>query len=480
MSSVELTQADQYERSPPTCGFTFRRWVEVARLRVAASDMLKRTAAALSAASLVCLAFGSELAAAENGDYPRLAHYMVGPAPLGDAYMQDYLAKLDWAVVNVWPGWRGSGGVTVEQALRAVKDRSPGTKLFVYIDNNELYDTSDGNDAFNEVRSKVDSMNWWLYPSGGGGTRVKSTWGDNYHILNTSNFSPRDSEGKNFNEWMADWSVSTYVANNPSVDGLFTDNVFWKPRVDGDWDRNGSTDSANNSSTQTLFRQGYRAYFDRMQQKLPPGKLILGNVADWYDAANGGVNLTEFQGQLHGGVLEAAVGKSYSVESVLGWAGLMKAYRQTLAQMSAPKLLLFEQFGKLNDYQSFRYGFTSALMDDGYYEYGDIDGQIRTAWFDEYDAKLGKAVSSPPTSAWSKGVYRRDFEDGIALVNPRGNGTVEVQLDGSYRLISGNQAPSVNTGATVTSVRLNDRDGLILLRTSAKPRPLPPSGLSVQ
>jgi len=429
---------------------------------------------------LAGLMSGADTAAAKDGDFPRLAHYMTGSAPLGDAYLQDYLAKLDWAVVNVWPGWRGTGGVTVEQALRGVKDRSPTTKLFIYVANNELHDTTDPSDAYTAVRNKVDSMNWWLYSSGGSGARVKSTWGTVHYILNTSNYSPRDSSGKNFNDWFADWSIATYITNNPSVDGLFADNVFWKPRVDGDWNRDGTLDYADASGTQTVFREGYRSFFNRMKQQMPAGKLALGNVADWHDAKRSGRAMPEFESQLNGGVLEAAVGKSYSIETQLGWSALMAAYRETLAQMGVPKLLLFEQFGATNDYQSFRYGFTTALMDDGYYQFADINEQIKAVWFDEYDAKLGKALSSPPTSAWSKGVYRRDFENGIALVNPRGNGAVDVQLETSYRLVAGRQAPSVNTGATVTSVRLSDRDGLILMRSTTRPRPLPPTGLAVE
>ena len=39
-------------------------------------------------------------------------------------------------------------------------------------------------------------------------------------------------------------------------------------------------------------------------------------------------------------------------------------------------------------------------------------------WFDEYDFKLGAAISNPPVVAWKGGVWRRDFERGIVLVNP--------------------------------------------------------------
>ncbi len=430
------------------------------------------------AALLIVAAMVASPARAQSPDYPRLAHYM-GPAPLGDPGLQDYLAKLDWAVVTVWPGWRGAGGVTAEQALRAVKDRSPSTKLFVYVANNEIWDTTDSGDALQEVRSKVDAMGWWLYPAGSSGSRVKSTWGTVHYITNTTSFAPVDSSGRNWNDWFADWSVSTFVTPNPSVDGIFTDNVFWKPRVDGDWNRDGITDSQDSVQTQSWFRAGYRAYFDRMRRAMPAGKMVMGNVADWPEARRAGRQIGEFEGQLNGGVLEAVVGKPYSVESWAGWAEMMRWYRETLAQMADPRLMLFEQFGRIDDYQSMRYGLASCLMDDGYFQYADINGVNGAPWYDEYDVKLGRAISAPPTSAWSNGVYRRDFENGIALVNPKGNGSVTVQLETDYRLVSGRQAPTVNTGALTRSVSLNDRDGIILLRTTPRSRPLPPQRVVV-
>jgi uncharacterized membrane protein len=80
---------------------------------------------------------------------------------------------------------------------------------------------------------------------------------------------------------------------------------------------------------------------------------------------------------------------------------------------------------------------------------------------------------------YQNGVYRRDFENGIALVNPKGNGTQTVTLETSYKHLSGTQAPTVNNGQTVTTVTLNDRDGVILQRLTSQPVPDAPS-LSVQ
>ena len=159
----------------------------------------------------------------------------------------------------------------------------------------------------------------------------------------------------------------------------------------------------------------------------------------------------------------------------------MKAYRRTMANLAAPKLAIFAQSGSITNYQAFRYGFTSCLMDDGYFTYTNSASEYRgVPWFDEFNANLGAAVSPPSTSAWQQGVFRRDFQNGIALVNPKGNGQKTVTLDGEYVLIRGTQAPTVNTGARVRQVTLRDRDGLILMRVNPVRRPAAPGGVQIE
>jgi hypothetical protein len=67
------------------------------------------------------------------------------------------------------------------------------------------------------------------------------------------------------------------------------------------------------------------------------------------------------------------------------------------------------------------------------------------------------------TKPWQNRVWRRDFDNGIALVNPKGNGVQTVSLGGTFKHLTGAQNPSFNDGSSVTSVTLKDRDGLILL-----------------
>ncbi len=208
-----------------------------------------------------------------------------------------------------------------------------------------------------------------------------------------------------------------------------------------------------------------------------PGKMQIANAADWGDPA---AVAPEYQGLVNGGVMEGIIGKSYSVERLAGgWQSMMARYRKTMAMFAAPKLGFFNMGGTATDYQSLRYGLASCLMDDGYFSYDDnARGYSGVDWFDEFDADLGAATSPPSTSAWQKGVFRRDFEKGIALVNPKGNGAQTVTLDADFILIKGAQAPTVNTGATVRTVTLKDRDGLILLRKTPAKRPNPPGGIT--
>ena len=84
-------------------------------------------------------------------------------------------------------------------------------------------------------------------------------------------------------------------------------------------------------------------------------------------------------------------------------------------------------------------------------------------WFDEFDFKLGAALTKPPRSAWKEGVWRRDFERGIVLVNPTKQ-SVTVALEPGIRRLPGKQAPTVNTGDPVTAVTLEAKDGIVLQR----------------
>ena len=146
---------------------------------------------------------------------------------------------------------------------------------------------------------------------------------------------------------------------------------------------------------------------------------------------------------------------------------MMERYRAVLQNTRLPRIVGFNVFESPTDYRFFRYAYTSCLLDDGYFSFTDkSQGYSSVPWFDEYDHKLGDARSEPPTTAWSQEVWRRDFENGVVLVNP----TIfarTVKLEPGLRRLVGKQDPAINNGSAVGQVTLGPKDGIVLLRQLA-------------
>ena len=161
------------------------------------------------------------------------------------------------------------------------------------------------------------------------------------------------------------------------------------------------------------------------------------------------------------------MGLSWSLETWAGWGKMMERYRAVLKNTRPPKIVGFNVQGSPKDYRFFRYAYASCLLDDGYFSFTDKSAEYSSVpWFDEYDHKLGDARSGPPTTAWSQEVWRRDFENGIVLVNP----TIfarTVKLEPGLRRLAGNQDPAVNNGSAASQLTLGPKDGIVLLRQLA-------------
>jgi hypothetical protein len=170
---------------------------------------------------------------------------------------------------------------------------------------------------------------------------------------------------------------------------------------------------------------------------------------------------------------------------------MMGSYRRGLEIAKGPKIVIFHNKIKelLDDnpsitsvYRWNRYGLTSALMDNGYYAVF-TPGDVRPEYDEFFGGDnhsvsnlgyLGYPVDSPQISAWSQGVYCREFNNGLVLVNPKGNGTKTVNIGTGWKRISGRQDPVHNNGQVVTSITLAEQDGIILLRENRTAPPNPP------
>jgi hypothetical protein len=245
-------------------------------------------------------------------------------------------------------------------------------------------------------------------------------------------------------------------------------------------------------------------------QSVWPGSQQLGNVGNtfglaasgFYSATNPTLNsqilsaTSPLSGAIHGGAFEHAMGKSYSIETWGGSVAMQQWYRTVINNLGGAKLMLLSQGSVQANgsdpwspaWQGMRYGLAAALMNNGYYfaDNGTYDEETPTnrRWFDEYDNggrgegylgyPLATAQGNPQTTAWSNGVWLREFQYGVVLWNPKGNGSRTVNVAGlvspsghtGLKHLIGSQNPALNNGAAVSSVTLRDRDGLILLWTS--------------
>ena len=439
-------------------------------------DLMRR--GTFVAAAIAALAASNAASAWSPPAFPRVGGIQIGsPFNYNDSTYQAELAKQSVMILGTYPTL-APGHMSMQTVISKIKAINPNALVFVYVNANQMRaDQALGTASWGSYRAQINNMKWWLYSDKSMTQQVNSGFGDaNNFAINTTLFTPKDSQGNTAMDWMTRYYVTTYAAPTPAIDGFFMDNVFWRPYIDGDWNRDGVVDSQTNPTVQSWFRQGYARYFSLLKT-LMPGKYQLGNIGDWGAPQS---TLTEYQGLANGGVLEGYIGKSWSVETWGGWAATLAQYRKVMSAVASPKLVIFNQWGSSTDYQGMRYGLGTCLLDDGYYSFTDTTKQYYgVVWFDELDHSLGSGQTKP-TAAWQKGVWRRDFDNGIVLVNPKGNGPQTVTLETSYIKIKGAQDPVTNNGQTVTTVTLKDRDGIILLRPKPVVRPATPTGFSIE
>lgn len=426
--------------------------------------------AVLTLGAVVPLA-GSGTVSAGTGVYkttfPKIAGFYIGGThSYEDPAEQAKLAKHDLLVIQFWKSWYH--GQSIRTTVQQLKALHPNMIIGQYTNVMEHSTNLAGGGAEPDVYNKLSGEqgpsgigDWWARDNAG-------NWLSAYSGLaytNITNFVTPDANGDRFPQWYAKWVNSSFFSPVPEFDLVYSDNALYKPKVDADWDRNGTNDSQNNATVQANWRAGMASYWAKMQQ-LQPGLYIMGN-SQGDTSSNGALREPEYKNKIPGSFFEAAIGKSWSFETWTTWENMMGQYRQMIDNTTNPHLVVFNTFGSPTDYATMRYGLASALMEDGYYYYStttDYSDQS-IAWFDEYDVNLGAAIDPPQRAPAQKGVYIRKFQNGLVLVNPKGNGQQFISIPNGYKHFLGTQDPTVNNGQPVgLVVTIGDREGMILVK----------------
>ena len=112
----------------------------------------------------------------------------------------------------------------------------------------------------------------------------------------------------------------------------------------------------------------------------------------------------------------------------------------------------------------YRYGLASALLEDGYHSFQENGDYKALPWYDEGDAPLGTAAEAPPTAPTSSGIWMRRYTNGVVLVNPSKTTAASINVGAGYKHLKGTKDPVVNNGLPVSTVTLQPRSGLVLIK----------------
>lgn len=311
----------------------------------------------------------------------------------------------------------------------------------------------------------------WLARTADG--KLADVW-DGRYLTNLTDESPRVN-GQLYVEYVADWVIDQ-IWSTGIWDGIFLD--VWGDRIyntDHDsWDINrDGTDEAPEQiyGPDSAMDRGLTIGEQRMRAAMPTALLVINGVRVLRSAMIDGRVWESFTDPLAD--REALADLTNYVDVSTGTDHRLPGMMMTIDTRRV-------EAGSPQDYQRARFELGATLLQDGYWApMGSDYGQI--AYYDEMDGGglgrgyLGRAREENPdmavlsrpsadgTGSPAPGVFRRDFDNGIVLVNA-GDAPQTITLERNYRRLRGTQDPNTNNGEETTAVTLAPKDGIVLLR----------------
>lgn len=388
------------------------------------------------------------LAWEEKTDFPKIANTYLLPNVPKENF--DDLAQFDLVILDV-------DAQTIDPSLFYVlRSENPDIKTLAYIPSQSVNDQDLSAWArFRNINyKKVNEEDWWLLSSNGEIV--------NFPGWDTINFV---DGGDEWNEYLSSL-IASDVASRDVWDGIFLDMVFadlcWINNGDIDLDQDGERES--DVELNAYWNEHMEDLMEKADQKI--AKPVVANL-----------NLVEnFEDNLNGVMWESFPSPWFNN----AWELQMEQYVNKLPDRNKePQIYIInsntDNRGFSSSFKKMRFGLASTLMGDGYYsfDYGSENhGQVW--WYDEYSVELGEAKSRPynlldkENTIMKSGLWRRDFENGVAIVNSTNETQTFVFEMEEFEKINGSQDRTVNNGAKVNWVKIDAQDGLILLKKSTE------------
>jgi hypothetical protein len=383
---------------------------------------------------------------AQHNDYPKIANYFLKWG-ITDSDINE-LAK--WDIVILSPQALEQN----PQVITKLRQQNPNIKILAYVLTQEInisQDILNKTSYWRKIYDKVEQNNWWLKNANGGHVSFwEGTW-----MINAANTAPK-TNGQNWSDYLPELVNAQFLQNGP-WDGVFYDNVWgtisWLNQPI-DTDANGSADSAKTMDTN--WQNGLNNILTKTKNLAPDKLIVINTNTNLYNQNANGRMQENFPPFYEG-----------------NWPGSMQNYLNDNLGYQ-PKYFIInnnsENTGIKDNYQDFRYGLTSTLLGDGYYSYDYGDKAHESLWwYDEYNFYLGRSVTEiknllePNSREIKPGVWERDFQNGLVLVNST-NTEQKISFNEEFEKLKGTQDKTTNSGAIVRSVTLQPQDGIILLR----------------
>ncbi len=384
---------------------------------------------------------------------PKRANYYLNWEILDNKIIE--LAKWDLLILDM------ETQINSLSALKKIKQLNPNIILLAYITPQEIKkDAAVGTSVMRKKLAAGIDERWYLTDA----QNNKITFWPGTWMLNVADNAP-EINGVKLNKYIAKF-VAQEILSTGVWDGVFYDNAWkdikWLAGDTVDLNKDGQKDS----DIDAHWREGTRSIYQETR-KLTSNKFVLiGNAtSDVYKDDLNGIMLENFP--------------------PLSWKDSMNVYAGNQLGMPLPRLNIINantanlgtparssepsEAGGQNNFKEFRFGLASALLLDGHYafDFGDT-AHAQTWWYDEYNIELGKplgaALSLNNKQKFEEDVWRREYENGIALTNATSL-PQDIDLGGEYEKIIGTQDSAVNDGSIVSQVNLPAKDGLIMLRT---------------
>ncbi|MFH0818642.1 MAG: putative glycoside hydrolase [Patescibacteria group bacterium] len=386
---------------------------------------------------LFLLFFPFTLKAANIHEYPKLSLYHLNS--VFDEEQAKKIAQFDLVILTM------EAQEYNPQGIKLLRQYNPNITILPYVPSQGVHFSDASNIRYKLIKQVQDS--WYLLD--GDGNRISRYKGE--YDMNITKKAWR----KALVNFVKD--LNTAKCNGVRCwDGVFFDVVEDNLDYLGGIDINNDGEADDSKYVNEKWVASYKKIFKSTRKKLGKNKVIVIN----------GVSTKKLQANVNGRMFENFPTPWHADGS---WKGVTENTVDLEELNYSPVSIIFSAEGDENDYQKLRYSLTSAMVFGAYGGYDNGISKVhKSVWlYDEYQTKLGNALNTGynlldiNNTKVKPGVWRRDFENGIAIVNST-NIAHKVLLEQGFEKINGTQG-NINDGSLVGSVTINANDGIVLL-----------------